>query len=52
MYLNTGLSLVAFFGVLVESLVGGAFLDKIPHWGWDLSVYILNQFPVLCVLLP
>lgn len=51
MYLSTGVSLVAFFGVLV-SLVGGAFLDKILHWGWDLSVYILNQFPGFCVLLP
>ena len=47
MYLNMCLSLVA--GLLVEALVGGALQDKIPHQGWEKSVYSLNPFPVVCV---
>lgn len=48
MYLNMCLSLMTSFGVFEEPLVGRPFLSEIPQWWWDLSVYILNPFPVLC----
>lgn len=50
-YENTWLSLVAFFLLLMESLVGGAFLEEFPPYkGSDLRVYSLTPFPVVEVL--
>ena len=49
--LNTWFQQVALFGTSMEPLRGGALLEEVHHWGWDLRVFNFTLFPVLAVIM-